>query len=177
MKECTSTSGTQCRDSSSGKIWSAPSSITKTWSDAKKYCNNLSQEGFDDWHLPSVDELRTFITNCPNLETGGSCGVTNSCSSSSCKTDCTSCSQTEDHSKLGITGNFWTSSSYSFSYTTGTEYYNVGTASTTYAWYINFTYGAIKGGPTVSYTQYDTLHHCSDTVNAVSNYAICVRSE
>ncbi|MBO4711859.1 DUF1566 domain-containing protein [bacterium] len=122
---CTATSLTEhsClyKDSTTGLIWSEkaerqmkfknssdPENITYP---ARDYCESLTEGGFEDWHLPTISELRTLIQNCPGTETSGSCGVTDNCLLKSCWTqsDCYSCSS-GDHSKFGDTIWFWSSS-------------------------------------------------------------------
>ena len=46
-----------------------------TQTNALNYCNNLFLYGFNDWHLPTIDELRTLIKNCPGTETNGACAI------------------------------------------------------------------------------------------------------
>ena len=61
--------------------WSSLSSKEMTLNDAGKYCRNLSEGGFQDWHVPTIDELRTLIENCPQTVTGGTCKeISSSCS-------------------------------------------------------------------------------------------------
>ena len=94
-----------------GHMWSSKSSGTMTWSEAGDYCDNLTECGYSDWKLPSINELRTLIKNCSATETGGSCGVTDSCLSSSCRTDpCNGCDYDSSggyYSKLGDDYNVW----------------------------------------------------------------------
>lgn len=116
----------------SKKKWSSKSSIAMTWKQAVKYCENLKENGSSDWRLPTISELRTLITKCASTETGGACGVTDSClSQNSCKNDaCKGCGDKVRHNKLGDKGLFWSSS-------INSENNN--------AWYIDFTYASIHG--------------------------------
>jgi uncharacterized protein (TIGR02145 family) len=110
------------KDPDTGLTWSSvgigesPNSSNRfDWDEARKYCNSLEENGLTDWHLPTINELRTLIQNCSGTVTGGSCGVTDSCLSfSSCwsKESCYSCSYDESggYSKLGDTSWFWSSS-------------------------------------------------------------------
>lgn len=36
-------------------------SVEKNWDDARKYCANLTLGGYDDWRLPSIEELRSIV--------------------------------------------------------------------------------------------------------------------
>lgn len=121
LPECSSESTIPCKDSSTSLMWSSANTSGKDWDSAVDYCSNLNEEGYHDWHLPTIDELRTLIQNCPNTETGGPCKVTNSCLSSSCRNDdyCNGCGVHNDGSlsKLGNSDlpsygdpRFWSSS-------------------------------------------------------------------
>ena len=35
--------------------------ITKTWTEAIDYCENLTLGGFSDWRLPNINELKTIV--------------------------------------------------------------------------------------------------------------------
>ena len=97
-----------------GNMWSSLSFSTMDWYRAVSYCDNLTECGYSDWHLPTISELRTLIKNCSGTVTGGSCGVTDSCLSSGCwdEDSCDSCSYDDSgkYSKLGDTGWLWSSS-------------------------------------------------------------------
>jgi len=114
-------------------VWSNRSSDTMDWNRAKQYCENLSEDGHNDWRLPTISELRTLIQNCQNTETVGECGVTDTCLSESCKNKaCNGCEAKKVHySKLGDKGFFWSSS--------------LLPGNRMNAWYVDFTYASING--------------------------------
>ena len=35
--------------------------------------------GYEDWHVPSLDEARTLVRGCPDIMPGGACGASNGC--------------------------------------------------------------------------------------------------
>ena len=133
LPECSSSNTGPCYDSTSHLTWSKKADTTYTWSNAGTYCDNLTEGGYIDWRLPTISELRTLIQNCSNTQMpGGSCGVTDSCLSSSCwNVPCDVCSHdsTGGHSKFGETGSFWSSSTLS--------------DNTGYAWFVYFDYGRV----------------------------------
>ena len=116
-----------------GKTWTDKAESDMTWQNAKDYCDNLTACGYSDWHLPTINELRTLIQNCPATVTGGECGVTDSCLSySECSNDaCHGCDLDYNgkYSKLGDKGYFWSSSTPS--------------DNTGYAWGVSFSYGSV----------------------------------
>ena len=108
LPECSPTSETPCLDSSSGLVWSSKSNGTMYAYDAYDYCDNLLEGGYSDWHLPSIDELRTLIKNC-----SGECRVSLECCESTCKDDdCAGCypSLNGYYSKLGDNDILWSDS-------------------------------------------------------------------
>ena len=114
--------------------WSEKASEKMFARDAIDYCENLSENGHNDWRLPTIGELRTLIQNCEGTETGGTCGVTDTClSQNDCKNKaCDGCEdKTVQHSKLGDKGLFWSSS--------------FRPESSNNAWYIDFTYASVHG--------------------------------
>ena len=127
IPECSATSGTPCKDSTSLLIWSAKAENTMAWQDAQNYCNNYTEGGLTGWHLPNIDELRTIFI----ADRAASCQVseTNDCLSWGTCYTCETCSETGipntsgigcsdlgtsysdgRYSKFGETGFLWSSS-------------------------------------------------------------------
>jgi hypothetical protein len=70
-------------DETSGLCWQDPPCAEPlAWEDAIDYCDSLMLCGRDDWRLPSISELRTFVRGCSATMPGGECGVTDECGSS-----------------------------------------------------------------------------------------------
>ena len=111
------------KDPYTGIVWShlKLGKYDPHWDEAVSYCDNLSLDGYDDWSLPTVNDLRTLIINCPGTETGGECKIGEgdglSCNSSDWTSACGGCGAdngTGIHNKFGriTTGDlvFWSSS-------------------------------------------------------------------
>ena len=123
LPECSTSSSTPCKDPASGLTWSSAATLTweaqstqsaLTWDKAVDYCNNLTEGGYSDWHLPTISELRTLIRNCPAMQSGAGCGVTDSCLSwSDCYSGtCSGCESDSSgkYSKLEDSSWLWSSS-------------------------------------------------------------------
>lgn len=82
-------------DPVTGYVWQKSDAGSQmTQANAISYCNGLTLAGSSagDWRLPTISELRSLIQGCAAQETGGSCGVTDSCLlDGSCYSGCTSC--------------------------------------------------------------------------------------
>lgn len=50
-----------CTDPATGYIWSAVAPQDMTWDNAIKYCENLTEDGYSDWKLPTRNILETII--------------------------------------------------------------------------------------------------------------------
>ncbi|MBO4698714.1 DUF1566 domain-containing protein [bacterium] len=114
--ECSPDRTSFCVDSESGLFWSSStkglSLEDMTWQDAVDYCENLTEGGYTDWKLPTIDELRTLIQNCETSKTGGACPVADpGCLELSCwSEELCSCTNDVNYSKLADDGTFWSSS-------------------------------------------------------------------
>ncbi|MBI5528112.1 MAG: DUF1566 domain-containing protein [Deltaproteobacteria bacterium] len=131
-------------DSTSGLGWQEPApDLALPWQDAKNYCNNLSWACHSDWRLPTINELRSVIRGCAKTQTGGACGVTDSCpfSVTACwsMADCADCAQWGGPGKNGC---YWDSSMDGFCgiYWTSTTHANNGAM----AIHVQFAFGSIS---------------------------------
>lgn len=153
LPECSASSGTPCIDSTSGLVWSARASSNR-WAYAVSYCDNLTEGGYSDWHLPTIDELKTLLianrvtSNCQVSETNG-------CLSSSCWS-CSTCTQTGTQSSSGTGcsswGSFYSDGRYSKFGETG-YFWSSSTKSgyTDNAWTVHFSYGYVRNYDKTSY--------------------------
>ncbi len=120
--ECLSSNGSWY-DSNTGLYWEdPPSSIPMYWEEADKYCRSLTLDGYDDWYLPSISELRSLIRGCSATESGGDCNIyqfPEFCREPQCRSSsCDGCSLDDGpahgcywpSSLLGSCGYYWSSS-------------------------------------------------------------------
>ena len=52
-------------DTETHLIWSSSSKGENYWYDAAQYCGELVEGGSNNWRVPTMDELRTLVRNCP----------------------------------------------------------------------------------------------------------------
>lgn len=109
--------------------WSARSVTTMSWKAADNHCGAMGGR------LPTISELRMLIEGCADVQTGGLCGVTDSCpASSTCYTSkCDGCSSASDgkYSYFKDTVWLWSSTTdstvsdqaWAVRYTNGSVYY------------------------------------------------------
>ncbi len=131
-----------------GLQWSKKAPERMNWSSALEYCKNLEEEGYSDWHLPNISELRTIIINCPGSQAGGDCRVKDpDCLSSNCwSRDSCSCDGSEEsYSALGDDKNTWLWSSSERS--DGSKH----------AWYVTFLGGKVRD----DYKNYNRYVRCA----------------
>lgn len=74
LKDCSDSEKEVCLDKKTGLFWSKKSPMM-TWENAGNYCEDLEENSFDDWRLPTIDELRTLILSCEASVPGGTCPV------------------------------------------------------------------------------------------------------
>ena len=80
-------------DPATGHMWQVnPSTAPVDWAGAGDYCKGLTLGGHADWRLPDIDELRSIVRGCAATQTGGSCGVIDTCLGLYCDTKtCNGC--------------------------------------------------------------------------------------
>ena len=139
LKECNGTleQWQICIDKASGLEWyyhGKKNDLPVSPCDPRMVTQNTQKNLYHDWHLPTVSELRTLIQNCPPVETGGSCGLTETCLSDECNSvACNGCSPNSSglYSKIGIAASFWSSNE---------------SSDPDKVWRVNFLNGSIKEG-------------------------------
>ncbi|MBI5501077.1 MAG: DUF1566 domain-containing protein [Deltaproteobacteria bacterium] len=68
-------------DDTSDLCWQHPAELSgRSWDAAVTYCDGLVLGGHDDWHLPTITEMRSLIRGCPaTVVTSLDCGVSDWC--------------------------------------------------------------------------------------------------
>lgn len=115
--------------------WSKRSHGKMSWSESKQYCSDLKENDCNNWVLPTINELRETVEQCPNSMKNGKCNVKDNClNENDCwsKDVCSGCSKESDgrYSVLGENKDLWTSS----------ELEN----NNAFSWYIDFARTTIK---------------------------------
>jgi len=72
------------QDPDSGLMWSVSETGLINWNDAEQDCQVLSTTDYSDWRMPTIDELRTLVRDCPQTAPGGTCPASESCSLNTC---------------------------------------------------------------------------------------------
>jgi len=135
-------------------MWQNSNPTEMTWSDAKRYCDNLDLDGYSDWHLPTISELKTLIEGCEN-----SCEVTDEClSSEECwSSEACSC-DSDDNSTSGKF--YWNSDIWDFNEEKPSFWSSsLSEDNPSSSWYVGFDNGGVDLNP-----------------QGWKNYARCVRS-
>jgi hypothetical protein len=77
-----------------------------TFEKAVAFCDNLEENGFDDWHLPELYEIRTLENFCIEEENQDFCYETDSCEWNNCENElCGKCVKYDNSIDYGT---FWT---------------------------------------------------------------------
>ena len=156
LPECSKGSATPCK--AGNLIWSSRSNTTKSWEGAKSACTGYSEGGFTSgWRLPTISELRKIIKNCSLTEPEGACHVTDTCTAgmgstcyiaNNCYYISDVCPNYYEHSLLGEAEKLWSSTSVSDS------------ASQSYAWWVDFSFGAIFFADKNNSSNFDIYYRC-----------------
>lgn len=77
-----------------------------TFEKAVAFCDNLEENGFDDWRLPTLFEIRTLENFCIEEENSDFCTVTDSCEWNSCENEL--CGKCLKYDESVDPGTFWT---------------------------------------------------------------------
>ena len=143
-------------DNTTGLVWQNPayynseSGGTGTIAFAVDYCEKLELDGYSDWRLPNISELRTLIKDCETTVRESTCPIADpDCLNYGCLEDyLDDCFHCEINAGPGKDGCYWTTE-----FTDTCKLYvsasQVGDNSSQ-TWTVNFSSGAISTNPTNS---------------------------
>ena len=157
LPECGKGSDTPCYDSESGLTWSDKAKndsggyVKKTWTEADTYCRqDLTEGGYEDWRLPTIDELKTLLV----WSRAESCKVSEETARLSHPDDwsCSTCTengiQAEDSNDCSNWGEYNTDGTYSKLGDTENGYFwssSLLSSDDVGAWSVMFSYGGVYG--------------------------------
>jgi hypothetical protein len=82
--------------------WQVPmNDSAMTWEAAIAYCDTLVLGGYDNWRLPSIEDIRTIIRGCKATATGGACAVKPNEPAENWEAGCKGCAKLEGPSPNG----------------------------------------------------------------------------
>lgn len=91
----------QCVGAYAGGVYWSDLAEHLTWAEANEYCQNLDD---GPWRLPTINELRAIVQNCPGTATGGACQITDSNPNYEYKDSNCKCEYAEEHGKYSRFG-------------------------------------------------------------------------
>lgn len=121
-----------CYDPESKLYWSSKTELFGAEEKAA-YCQGIIDGYSGDWHMPTIDELRTLVKSCDKIKPDGTCPVTaENNSSEGFNDDSCSCNDTSSiNSKLGDGEILWSSTK---------------SSNETESWYIDFSNATLSFG-------------------------------
>ncbi len=71
-------------DPSTGLQWVKEAGPSRLWQVGHEHCGALTLGGYQDWRLPTIEELRSLILECPATQAEGACEAGDDCLSFAC---------------------------------------------------------------------------------------------
>ena len=134
-------------DELTGLMWQGrPDEDWILWADAKDRCDNLELEGYTDWRLPTITELRTLIRGCPGTVTGGACQVIDACGDACYSPDCDGCGVYQGPGAEGCYMDAIWGDSCAYHWSSSTYVGGSVFSPVTLAWYVQFDIGWVWSG-------------------------------
>lgn len=113
--------------------WQNPPGSMMSHGNATTYCLDHSDGGETEWRLPTIDEMRSLIRDCPASQPGGACAITEGSDSSAWSGNCAGCDASSCSWPADLNGaclQYWSSS--------------IVSDKSDFAWYVDFSDGGIS---------------------------------